>query len=193
MDFPLILHWFWAGRRSHHVFSYRPGSHTHRAKPVDFMALTIISRVLAFQENTNCNDVPLICRYQFWNGFIMSFEIGIGSILGPFSSNCPYLLVLMCQWFVGRICNGFWTEKVPESKCHRLPPAPFIQLVRPETLTKRIWRTTLIFHRFGIDVGTHAGHMFVISAWFVQDFMRQHRQFLPASRIEPFCFKMTSK
>ena len=62
----------------------------------------------------------------------------------------------------------------------------------PKTLQKRIRDATSIFHRFSIEFGSHFGDIFMVLAPFFHNFRRQHRQFLPASRIQTFCFQFAS-
>ena len=68
---------------------------------------------------------------------------------------------------------------------NRVAAVPLAPQGRPKTFQKRIGDTTSIFHRFGIDSGTHFGDMLKSLAHVQAPFHRQCGQFLPAP-----CFKI---
>ena len=84
----------------------------------------------------------------------------------------------------------FWAKMVAKWLPKKLNFRTFSGIWPPRALQKRIRDATSIFHRFCIDSGTHFGDILMVSAPFFHNFRRQPRQFLPASRIQTFCFQL---
>ena len=107
----------------------------------------------------------------------MDFGINFKLIFDPFGINFLYFFGIDFFNFFGMPFFQSLMENGRQNDPRDKGALPMLASQgRPKTLQKRIRDATSIFHRFGIDLGSHFGDIIMILAQFFHDLKRQCRQ-----------------